>query len=1180
MPKSKYPNELDTSVEIPAVRDNVTEYSSDIINAIRDAVLSIQKTLGTNPQGAAGNTVSNRISKALDSNGNILSSALESANVISGPVIDSNVSEVASIKESKLKLDFPTQLLQDEYSQLNKLIEDISASISEISASLTSHTNSLAVGRHNALSINVEASVSTGSDTASGDLESGTVQEVLESLFNSHINYSGSAVSLTNRAHTAGQVFFDNTDVSDIVQSDSVQDAIEDLALIESVGLRNNALNLSSNGIIRTGKVEDKYEANGTGHVLVGASDFSYTTLAGLARTTFTYDTAAAIDGDINRFDIATISGSVYDVDNRAYQIDSYEIDGSGNLTSVTVFGSPTKPASEGLQITITKGQYSVYNQNSLNCSVRFRDSRTNTPEIQVANPNSATIITSGLEASKITSTTGSFDISVDGGAAITINAYDATVSSQTIDSTIAKINDQIISQHLSFYAYKIRTANSFELALAHNVPNMLGDYSNRTLEVSAGSSNDGTSELGFSDWLDVEVEGQSGSSFHINGLIFDSFGLIKTYTVSDLLLDSGDHTVTSIGDDFISLGVRVGDLIVVSGSTYAGDDGTYRVSSFSNSNQTIIIDDASFNFAGSLDENSFVYIIRATATIGEMTFEEAVSTNSSIIFDVFVDEGRDVHYSKRLEADGTLKSSTFVSAIVDISRDFIVSGESGTLSIDTSGYATLTGPDLITGEQVFVGAPGTYNIPSASGLSYVTIVSGTSGLPTSTVGVTLYGFDEVDDSELTLCRGNFSTSLGIVLGETGDPGVPSLVDKRITGTADDSIISEPFIERYIEGPRNELRSNGIIRGCEVSNLSATASYQSFSVGAGIALVNGIRYEIPGYTDLRINSLNDFYVAINKFGEVVFEDEISDPDTPAEMISPFASQPSAHLAQIDYSETSITDLRFFVDNLDLKVTGDIIVASSQEFGHFTSLEKAVDYARRFNEVYQGMVRPSIFIKEGEFDIENTILLDFDITIRGTGPGTVLRRAGNIITGVAYPGNNYDLSTAVFIIGAGVDSASSYITHGVTLKDFVYKTSDTYSDTGVVIALTQDKDTSPNASYRVEGVSFIGSSDLEAGVVEEIGIIVTQSDAATHSRPAGLTMGNLIINNCFFRYMGNELYTNVARLDATCTLRSVIGAVSISTAAAPVAGGAPAFFDADLGTVIDYSSSSAIVQAGV
>ena len=67
--KSKYPNQIDTSAEVPVVRDGITEISSDFFNSLRSAIIQIEKTLGVNPQGAVGLTVGDRISNALDASG-------------------------------------------------------------------------------------------------------------------------------------------------------------------------------------------------------------------------------------------------------------------------------------------------------------------------------------------------------------------------------------------------------------------------------------------------------------------------------------------------------------------------------------------------------------------------------------------------------------------------------------------------------------------------------------------------------------------------------------------------------------------------------------------------------------------------------------------------------------------------------------------------------------------------------------------------------------------------------------------------------------------------------------------------------------------------------------------------------------------------------------------------------
>ena len=236
MPKSKYPNQLDSSVEIPAVRDNITEIGSDVINSLRSALFQIEKTLGINPQGAAGNTVSSRLSGVVDDNGNLLKDALDRSNVLSGPILDSDVSKSAAIRESKLRLNFPTQLLQDEVSIINGQLDNIIAQLTELSSILSVHINPAATNRHKGIAITIDSASVLASDTGTQSLEAGTSQSVFEELYNSHINYSGTNVSELNNSHSAKQIFFDNEQVESIIPSGDVQGAIEDLAEIETVG--------------------------------------------------------------------------------------------------------------------------------------------------------------------------------------------------------------------------------------------------------------------------------------------------------------------------------------------------------------------------------------------------------------------------------------------------------------------------------------------------------------------------------------------------------------------------------------------------------------------------------------------------------------------------------------------------------------------------------------------------------------------------------------------------------------------------------------------------------------------------------------------------------------------------------------------------------------------------------
>ena len=102
MSKSKYPNKIDSSKELPIVRDNILQIGSEVINSIRSAVLQIEKTLGVLPNGSENSSVSDRLNKSLDELGNIKKSAISTLNLLQGPITNSDVADGANIDEKKI----------------------------------------------------------------------------------------------------------------------------------------------------------------------------------------------------------------------------------------------------------------------------------------------------------------------------------------------------------------------------------------------------------------------------------------------------------------------------------------------------------------------------------------------------------------------------------------------------------------------------------------------------------------------------------------------------------------------------------------------------------------------------------------------------------------------------------------------------------------------------------------------------------------------------------------------------------------------------------------------------------------------------------------------------------------------------------------------------------------------
>jgi len=1165
MPKSKYPQQLDTSIEIPPVRDNITEIGSDVINSIRSAIFKIESTLGINPQGSAGNTLSERINKSLDSNGNILDEALSRANVLSGPIIDSDVSKVASISESKLRLDYPTTLLQDEISILNNNLDLIRSGLEELSTTFSIHVEPTSTNRHSATSIAVSQGSVIASDIAGLSLAANTLQVALEGIYNSHINYTGANISALNNSHLSSQIFYDTTNTSEVIFSNDLQGAIDDLANIETVGFKNTILNISSNGRVRTGSTFDGFEGNNLGSLLLDLTSASYIQSSGSAFTTFSLTTGETPLGDISEFDILTLSGLTSEDDNREYQISEVTIDTFGLLQSVIVHGGPLSAPESGLLIKISKNTYKSYNLGGFISTVRPRANKTNTPDVQVLNPDSSTIISSGIIPSNITSSSGSFDITIDGGTPVTIDTYNSSVSEQSIDSIMQSINDIAVDSHLNITAYKVIKNQCYELALSHNMPNISGDSINRTILVSLGSSNDGTAALGLSSLLDIEFEGETGNSLNLNGNILSGFGLVQSFDNSSIEMISGTLTLSLFDGNLSSSGIREGDIAIVTGSTGPIDDGSYRVGSVLLG--VANLDLSGTTFSGALDDDSLIHFIRATSNVGELTFEEILSIDGTIIFDTFLSEEKNIFNSKRLEIESSLRSGTFFASVSDISRGFITSGEVGVLTIESDGFAKLTGPDLLDGSQVFVGASGSYKIFGSDGLSFITLDVSASAPPLIQQQVTLYGFNEISQNNYHLSRGGFSTSLGRILGSSTDPGIPVLTDKRRSGTSDATIIGDSFIEKFIEGPRNEIRASGIVRGCLVSNPiyidTGTEVYQTFSVGAGIPLVNGIRFEFPGQEDIRVNTDSDYYVIIDSRGCVVAKPAIDNPNNPGEFISPFFDQEVATLSEVvnDGFTATEVDLRLFIDNLDLKVLGDIKVSVDPRHGHFTSISDAVKYSNRFRKMFPTVGRPSILIENGSYEVSSTIVIDFDLSISGSGPGTIIKKSGALALGTSLSGDNVDLGTALFMLGSSSDTSSADIIYGISVSNFTYQTDSSLLDNvGCVIALTQalsksGSDVSREASFKIQNIIFDGPSTIDGVAVDpnrvgEYAMIIGQQNSVTLIPESDLEMGNLIFSGCRLNNMGLENGAIKFTESSSSTMKDIIISNNIITNSSP------------------------------
>lgn len=1140
MPKSKYPNQLDTSIEIPPVRDNILEIGSDVINSLRSAIFNIEKTLGINPQGAVGNSVSERISKSLDGNGNIKPEALSRANLLTGPIIDTDVSNVASIKESKLKLDFPTKVLQDEISTVSSNFNNIISQIEELTAQLLVHINPASLNRHPANSISVTAYNSVGSDIGIKDLSAGTVQSSFESLFDSHINYSGQNISLTNNSHTADQIYFDNTNVSGTIFSNNLQASLEDLAKSTYGSEISHQDYMHSNGVLRSGSIESS-DVDGVGNIL--ASNISVT----FAKSTATSPTSSLIlindvvaigDFNLEKSDLVTLSvtGGTAKYTG-TYEILSFEVI-SGELKSVTVWGIFPEASSSVTRARISKRIKKVTNLSSLLTSIREEALTTSSRSIQICNPNSVRVISSNINPLEITTAKRFIDISINEGTPVTLDLYYSSATRQTIDSIIRRFNEQCAENAYNFLAYRLDLeSGGSELVIAHNLPDFIDEK--YTIKISR-STDDGIDAAGFSSIEDKVIQSEYGTSYYINGQPFE--GLNSKLNSTKLIFLSGSTVITSATTDldFLALGIKKFDLITITGASQPSDDGTYVIMGVTANQLSISVDQIPAGFGGSSSETTKFRIFSNVASFDGITFDEVSGTYGISLCDIFMDVNRNIFINKRFEHVVKLSGTKSVISIVDFEGS--VSDVQLKLNVDKfKDYLLLNldnGPEVqVRGVDNYIWVKsGDHDLKLKFYISDVDDIIPSSSLVLS--GLDLYGFSQENlYTGLKVARIPFDnyTGGGRIVGSESSGRIFSKLEY---GNISSDEISTSAKATLITLPRGELRSNGVVKGLEVSNLSLSGQNYKFDLQSGVYYIQGKRIalqeRIDFITDINALVRDKIFIGLNEFGEIIVQ-----AATPS-CESPFEPSMYCILGTVEYTGSNLyfIDMRLFINDLDLKLLNSITVSPEPGMGHFSRLGDALRYAKRFNQAYPNAGVPTVHLKSGvyseEINIKNDItyaawlakpasetreellnalsnrglLLDFPVNIIGEGDSTEL--AIRLI--YSFTNTLHTKKGSLAILGDGLTTTINFPT--TRLRSGVLKISNLKMNNSKILLFDLNiTDGAANLPFMVDidGVTF-DQRDLDTPNLFDYGFksieFVEGDDVITNK-------GNVTINNCRF-----------------------------------------------------------------
>jgi hypothetical protein len=758
------------------------------------------------------------------------------------------------------------------------------------------------------------------------------------------------------------------------------------------------------NGIIRTSTIVSPPEED-EGLLILDDEDILYsatTTTSTKQSVAVSFTTPPDVPQiEIKKSDILKITDSSgtneYQISKAIYSTDGLTLEG------VEVFARFVDDSVSGAQGRIYQNINKEANFGGLLVTTREYQSLSgtsysNADVVQVANPDAATIITKNIKPSEISSFANRyFSITVDGTKSVDLDVYDLASDgsgfSQTIDTVIKQLNAQFSENALSVSAYRVDYDENrpSEIALVHSLP---GDFENSyTLEVTRGDD-DGLDAMGLTGFEDVVVEAGLGTLYYIQGFVYNSLGLKLSET--NLTLLAGTSSVFSTEIDFKEQGVAEGDILVIAGSS--SDDGTYVILQVSSTGIGVDKNQLSGGeWAGDSSSDTSFYIYKNSISLNNMAFDESSSGGAQgAIADIFMDFDRNIFYNVRLEYNIEKHTGTEegLICIVDFEGDpSVYTGDNpGELfaeeSIDGNPLLSIDGGPAVelngVKDSYIELNSGLYN------LSFKVYIRDSDSIalflsPTEPISMTLYGFEEANKEEnMLLARALYDSGMSRIVGPGAN--IPRVFRKMRRGNIGQKDLGSDAIYANQQRPLRETRSNGVISGAEVTpgtdqttNESINEDdYYVINISSGICYVKGKRFEISSkenlITGILSTATDKLFVAVDQWGGLVFAS--ADGATCA---CPFNPYDYCILGSIEYDSFNppiAIDLRLFIDNLDLTVLNAITVSPQKGMGHFTSINKALKYAKRFSAIFPEAGTPTVHLKSGTHRVEVDMGMNF------------------------------------------------------------------------------------------------------------------------------------------------------------------------------------------------------------
>ena len=1058
---SKYPSNLDDDSSLPSVIDGSTEISGEVINALKAAVLAVQRAIGADPQGSLADLVA-RLAVSINDDGTLKSSAL-----VVAAIVNSQVAAAAGIEESKLALDFSTQFLRDQITSNDIDIQVLQSALAQLIADFSSHHLSGAFP-HDSDQILLDSAYPSSTPPWLTGISGTTVADAIRELADAlaaHTSPSAVAAHAASNISVAGSFSY--------ITASNVQEALEELEALRGEELRQHLDDAHSNGIsawendpLGWNRNLQLYPSSGTAAATV------------ISRYVVDFGSDALRDFKVARGEVLVFGNEAYVIAEVGPRV------GTGSkptLDSTQLELFRPLPVASGIIQAAIFGKSSVSNLKSALAAATFPGTST-ADTLLLARPNAAKAVSLGLNPLFIDASC-ELHMQVATGAS---TSKSVVVDSLHLDRTgvtpVLKVTTASIAERINYVLCSAAAGNAVpaaayvigsEIAIIHNWSDSADYWLEITSDTAAaargselcGFGSNGAGVVGFRSYPTIT------GRFSVNGINHQDFA--SYYSGTATISGSTIGITGSVSD----LGIVPGHVVHVISTTTSAEIGSYQITAVGPSTVQVGV-------ALTADPAAVIRIDASSVSLADID-----GSPNAIISEIFVDRDGFTGAFMRASAQEGISGIE----IVDVSDSRLAGTETLVSTSPSAGQLSLqfNGAAASNAKVIRDSLLGKVRVYDRTGMSWVDLqASGTA----STGSTQLEFYDHTDEEEM----------FEIASVRFFDRRIRAISDKRLFGSLGLDELREDVTQAYVETPLAELRSSGVVRGFGVitDNVDAASVSPNYPTGTrmvlidgGVAYVDGVRVEQTSQY-VAIPPLNGtYFVCINVGGlfQVVAETDFS----LSEIIEGFAGSLVPLLSVARTSTPAITSLSiaYNIANIDERV--DAVLDLTNHFvGNFSNMQAAIAYLNAYP--FEERARLRIISRRASSSADDIIVagLTAPASIQIDGYLRELRVSSDCTVGSDTFSGRPEPHASTLIIGSSSFTASNLILSSVTV-DLAGVTGGTYVFEGCEFI--------QNAS-----ISVLGSSGLSSLVFKDC-----SSRGGTFSLQCNTTDGAIRIADCNF-----------------------------------------------------------------